>query len=185
MKTYIEQPVSLIRENTQEMCGNRVRIEDSNGSLISSNNPLSIVSVSLGSIDDGEVVGNGSIIGLLKRIRALLGLINITGVSLAPNIFKTTNAISVASETTIWTPGSGKRFRLMGGLLSITGAVGNILFKDGTGGSTVFLLPNILLSTPISFGLGEGILSGTANNVLTVTGVTLMILNGVVWGRED
>lgn len=102
------------------------------------------------------------------------------------DVFKQINAVLISSETAVWTPASGKKFRLMGGLLSVTGAAANVSLKDGIGGSTVWTLPSVGLSTLIPLTVpGTGILSGTANNVLTATGIALTVLNGVVWGREE
>lgn len=103
-----------------------------------------------------------------------------------PNVFVPVSAVSIAAEATLWTPTSGKKFRLMGGLLTATGAAGNIIVKDGSGGSTIFLIPNTLVGTPFLFNLpGIGILSGAANNLLRAIGVTSQVLNGTLWGREE
>ncbi len=92
--------------------------------------------------------------------------------------------MAIASETTLWTPTSGKKFRLLGGLLSCTGAAANITLKDGVSGSTIFTLPNVILSTPFQFSIPGGITSGTANNPLRALGTTLQVLNGTIWGKE-
>lgn len=103
-----------------------------------------------------------------------------------PDVFKTISAVAIATEATLWTPQSGKKFRLMGGLLTATGAAGNIIVKDGSGGSTIFLIPNTLVGTPFLFNLpGNGILSSTINNLLRAIGVTSQVLNGTLWGREE
>lgn len=107
-------------------------------------------------------------------------------VTVYPNVFVTVNAVSIAAEATLWTPTSGKKFRLMGGLLTSTGAAGNIIVKDGSGGSTIFLIPNTLVGTPFLFNLpGNGLLSATANNLLRAIGVASQVLNGTLWGREE
>lgn len=99
--------------------------------------------------------------------------------------YKVLEAVVISVEATLWTPASGKKFRLMGGVLTVTGAAANVAFKDGNSGSTIFTLPNVLVATPIPFNLGKGILSAAANNNLRALGAALMVLNGVVWGREE
>lgn len=92
-------------------------------------------------------------------------------------------ALDVSAETTLWTPAAGTKFRLMGGLVSVTGAAGSVVFKDGNGGATIFSIPNAVVGTALPFNLGDGILSGAANN-LRALGAALQILNGTIWGRE-
>ena len=101
-----------------------------------------------------------------------------------PNVFTTISALSIAVEATIWTPASGKKFRLLGFLFA--GSVtGNITLRDNTAGTVIFIIPGtagIFITSP---PMGFGILSAAANNVLTATGPALTTLSGVVFGRED
>src|SRR5271166_7180262 len=84
-----------------------------------------------------------------------------------PVIFKALNGVVITSETTIWTPAAGKKFRLMGGVLSVGVAAGNVVLKDNTGGTTILIIPAGALNTPFPLlGMGNGILSAAANNVL-------------------
>jgi hypothetical protein len=101
-------------------------------------------------------------------------------------VFKPLNAVGIAAETTLWTPNSGKKFRLMGALLSAGVAAGNILLKDNTGGTTIFEIPKVPVDTPVMLDLlGNGILSGAANRVLTATGVATQTLSGTLFGTEE
>jgi hypothetical protein len=101
-----------------------------------------------------------------------------------PNIFKVVALSAGTTETTIWTPAGGKKFRLMGFLLTC-GAASTLTFKDNTAGTTIFAARGTT-DQPISpSGMGNGILSATANNVLTVTRGTSATLDGVVWGTEE
>ena len=95
------------------------------------------------------------------------------------------SAVSIASEATIWTPASGKKFRLMGGVLALTGAAVNTTIKDGSGGPTILTLPTLSLNGVVPFDLGQGILSAAVNNPLRAVGTALSVLNGAVWGREE
>lgn len=102
-----------------------------------------------------------------------------------PNVFKPLAAVSVAAEITIWTPTSGKKFRLMGFSLSTGVVAGNITLKDNTAGTTIFVIPAAIANTPIVVNLGNGILSAAANNVLTATGSATETLSGTIWGTEE
>lgn len=101
-----------------------------------------------------------------------------------PNVFKVVALAAATAETTIWTPTSGKKFRLMGFILTC-GAASTLTFKDNTTGTTIFAARGAT-DTPISpAAMGNGILSAAANNVLTVTRGTSCTLDGVVWGTEE
>lgn len=101
-----------------------------------------------------------------------------------PTVFKVVDLAAGTSETTIWTPAASKKFRLMGFLLTCE-AASTLTFKDNTGGSTIYVARGGV-DVPITpAGMGNGILSGTANNVLTVTRGTSTALRGVVWGTEE
>lgn len=104
----------------------------------------------------------------------------------SPNIYVPLNAVSVAAEATIWTPASGKRFRLMGYMLESGTVGGNVLLKDNTGGPLKIVVPfgaanGVIPSQP----MGNGILSAAANNVLTATGTATQTLSGYVFGTEE
>lgn len=101
------------------------------------------------------------------------------------NIFIPVNAVNIATENTLWTPTAGKKFRLMGGWLAITGAAANVQLKDGTGGTLFAIIPLLTLSQGFLFTLGDGYLSATANNLLRALGVTSSVVNGTLWGREE
>jgi hypothetical protein len=103
-----------------------------------------------------------------------------------PVIFKTLNAVAIAAEATIWTPAAGKRFRLMGGLLSVGTAAANVVLKDNTAGATIAILPKAPLDTPFVLGpMGNGILSAAINNLLTATGIATTTISGTIWGTEE
>lgn len=104
----------------------------------------------------------------------------------APTIFKQLNAVAIGSEATIWTPSTGKKFRIQGGMISVGTAAGNVVLKDNTAGTTILTLPKAPLDTPFALPpMGNGILSATANNVLTATGVATATISGYVFGTEE
>jgi hypothetical protein len=107
----------------------------------------------------------------------------------SPGKFVSLNAVSVAAETTIWTPAAGRKFRLMGYNLTALGAAGNVVLKDNTAGASLpIVLPFGAIGANLSSqypGMGNGIVSATANNVLTATGAASQTLSGYVFGTEE
>ena len=100
------------------------------------------------------------------------------------NVFKPVTLASGTAETTIWTPASGKKFRLMGFLLTC-GAASTLTFRDNTAGTIIATArggTDIPIPTP---PMGNGLLSASANNVLTVTRGTACTLDGFVFGTEE
>lgn len=152
------------------------------------------MAAAMGESTDSPASDDGSMIGILKYLRTLLSSpLAITSTVLSdillalppqPNVFKTIAAADISSETTLWTPASGKKWRLMGGIITVTGATGNVVLKDGNSGATIFNIPNSVVGTPIPLQLGNGILSVVANNNLRAQGTTLQLLNGTIWGIE-
>jgi hypothetical protein len=104
-------------------------------------------------------------------------------------IFKSLNTVSVAAETTLWTPSAGRKFRLMGFCLTALGAAGNVTLKDNTGGAALpITLPFGAIGASLTVmppALGNGILSATAGNVLTATGAASQTLSGFLVGTEE
>jgi hypothetical protein len=104
----------------------------------------------------------------------------------APTVFKTLNAVAITTETTIWTPAAGKKFRLMGYVLSGGTVMGNVILRDNTAGAIINIAPigtiGAVVTTP---DLGNGVLSAAANNVLTATGASTQTLSGFVFGTEE
>lgn len=102
-----------------------------------------------------------------------------------PFVFKTLSAVVITSETTVWTPATGKKFRLMGFMLAQGVATGAVTFKDNTAGTTIFIMPAHTVGVGMVVHLGNGILSAAANNVLTATGVSTETLTGTIFGTEE
>lgn len=99
--------------------------------------------------------------------------------------FKNVSA-TIATEQTIWTPTSGKKFRLMGFVLTQGVLANAITLKDNTAGTTILTIPaNTLGTALVSPPMGNGILSAAANNVLTATGGTGQTISGYVFGTEE
>lgn len=105
-----------------------------------------------------------------------------------PNIFKTIQAASITAGTpvSVWTPTSGKKFRVMGYVLSLSVA-GAILFEDTTGGANEFWRTALLaagIGVP-SPNLGNGHLSLAANNVLYLDVTATGTVSGFIYGIEE
>src|SRR5260221_12214115 len=88
-----------------------------------------------------------------------------------PYVFKPIKAVAITAATpvAVWTPATGKRFRLLGFCLVPTVAA-SILFEDATGGGNEVLRFPLTAAGPnaqIPVSLGQfGCLSATANNAL-------------------
>lgn len=104
----------------------------------------------------------------------------------SPTIFKTLNAVVITTSTALWTPAAGKKFRLLGGMVSVGTAAGNVLIQDAVSGSTIFILPKQALDTVFYVGpFGNGILSAAANNALAAIGASTATISGTLWGTEE
>lgn len=103
----------------------------------------------------------------------------------SPGKFISVNGLSIAGETTVWTPAVGRRFRLMGYQLSSTGAQ-NIVLKDNTAGVTILVIPGVTVGQ-LNFSppIGNGILSAAVNNVLTANAGGANALSGFFLGTEE
>lgn len=103
-----------------------------------------------------------------------------------PNVFKNVSAVVITSETTVWTPAAGKKFRLMGFVITQGVAAGAITLKDNTAGTTILVIPQHTLAAALaSPPMGNGILSAAAGNVLTATGASTETITGYFFGTEE
>lgn len=102
----------------------------------------------------------------------------------AANVQKDINGTAIGSITTVWTPTSGKKFRLMGGTISVSAAA-NVLFEDNSASNFIHRTPKLLADTPYNFDKGNGYLSSAANNVLKATSSAAANLTGTVYGTEE
>lgn len=102
-----------------------------------------------------------------------------------PIVFKAINGVAIGAEATVWTPGAGKKFRLMGFMLAVDTGAGQLTLRDNTAGTIIWttrVQQNVALITP---PLGNGILSAAANNVLTATSSVANNLTGIAFGTEE
>lgn len=101
-------------------------------------------------------------------------------------ISKDLSTVAIGSIATVWTPASGKKFRLMGGTISVSAAV-SVLFEDNVASATIFRTPKLLADTPYDFVVngGQGKLSAVANNVLKATSSGAANIIGTLYGTEE
>lgn len=105
-----------------------------------------------------------------------------------PFVFKPFASTGIVAGTgaTVWTPAAGKKFRLMGWLIS-SSVAGQLIFGDNLV-ATILARSEAVAAAGVSkagFGdLGNGILSAAANNVLKLDGPTGNVA-GMVWGTEE
>lgn len=100
--------------------------------------------------------------------------------------YKNLSAVLITAETTIWTPAAGKKFRLMGYCVTQGVVTGAITLKDNTAGTTILIIPQNTLGQSQCASLSvNGILSATANNVLTATGAATETITGYIFGTEE
>lgn len=98
------------------------------------------------------------------------------------NVFKPIVGVAVAPAATLWTPASGKKFRLMG--YSIAGdTAGVYTLFDGAVTITVEYLSNAGPGKYVA--MGNGWLSAAANTPLTCLGPGGSSLAGLLMGAEE
>lgn len=102
------------------------------------------------------------------------------------NIRKDMSAVTITTITTLWTPTSGKKFRLMGGILSVSAAC-SVLLEDNSAGAGNFIVrtPKLAADAAYNFDLGNGFLSAAANNLLKGTSSAAAAITGTLYGTEE
>ena|SRR5258706_5729559 len=110
--------------------------------------------------------------------------------NVTPFVFKPIKAVAITAATpvAVWTPATGKRFRLLGFCLVPTVAA-SILFEDATGAGNEFLRFPLTAAVPtaqVMINLGMfGYLSTTANNALFLDVTATATVSGFVYGTEE
>lgn len=103
-----------------------------------------------------------------------------------PNVFKTIAAVAVTQGTpvAVWTPAGGKKFRVMGFMLS-SSVAGSVILKDG---AATEIIRTPLMGAAVGLAsppMGNGYLSTTANNTLQVDVTATGTVSGFVYGIEE
>lgn len=95
-------------------------------------------------------------------------------------------AVTAGTPAAVWTPASGKKFRLLGWSLSLSVA-GSIIFKYGAGNTTLFRTPAVAAAgiTSNPPGFGNGTMPNAADDVLKVDVTASGNVAGHVFGIEE
>ena len=105
-----------------------------------------------------------------------------------PDTFKMIDAVAITAGTpvTVWTPGSSKKVRLLGWVLS-SSAGAALEFQDSAAAGTVIAQTPLLAAagTHNSPTLGEGVLLAAADNTLDLDVTSNATVSGMVFGVEE
>ena len=127
-------------------------------------------------------VAAGDITDLLVDVAGRLKL------AFAPDTFKMIDAVAITAGTpvTVWTPGSGKKVRLLGWVLSSSAAAA-LEFQDSAAAGTVIAqTPRLAAAgTHNSPTLGEGLILAAADNTLNLDVTGNATVSGMVFGVEE
>ena len=95
-------------------------------------------------------------------------------------------AVTAGTPVTIWTPATGKQYRVLGYAVSLSVA-GSVIFKNNHSGTAteVFRTPALLAGTGTGDKFGAGILPGAVNDALQIDVSASGTVSGYVYGEED
>jgi len=116
-----------------------------------------------------------------------------------PVIFKNATAAAAAATTDLWAPTAGKKFRLLGGVITMSGSIAAAALRtlqliEETAGTVIvqvnLLIPVLGGSVSVPFTItGNGYLSSTVTKklqIVTVGGTYVVGTDAVsVWGTEE
>lgn len=102
-------------------------------------------------------------------------------------ITKTIAAVAVTAGTaqTVWTPTTGKQYRIYGYAVSLSVA-GEVIFKNKPTGAATEILrtPAVAAGTGLADKFGSGITPGAVNDALQIDVSASGTVNGYVYGVE-
>ena len=102
--------------------------------------------------------------------------------------FKIIDAVAITAGTpaTVWTPGSGKKVRILGWVLSSSAAAALEFQDSGAAGTVIAQTPLLAAAgTHNSPNLGEGLLLAGADNTLDLDVTSNATVSGMVFGVEE
>ena len=102
--------------------------------------------------------------------------------------FKVIDAVAITAGTpvTVWTPGSGKKVRILGWVLSSSAAAALEFQDSGAAGTVIAQTPLLAAAgTHNSPNLGEGLLLAGADNTLDLDVTSNATVSGMVFGVEE
>ena len=106
-----------------------------------------------------------------------------------PTVFKPFSSVNVGTAQTLWDPGSGRKFRLMGYHISTGSTGGTITFKDKVSNTSTTILvvglntANSNVTSPAN--MGNGYLSSSTSSVITAQGASGQVISGYLFGTEE
>lgn len=103
----------------------------------------------------------------------------------SPLVVTDLNVLAIGGGVDVWTPETGKRFRLTGGSFTVSEFV-SVLFEDGATGAifrTPFLQPGVAYSLPLS--MASGLVSEASDNALKLTSSSAANITGTLIGTEE
>jgi hypothetical protein len=105
----------------------------------------------------------------------------------SPDVFKKIQAVAITAGTpvSVWTPAAGKKFRLMGYVLSTSVAGTSVLIEDGTGNEVLRAPTGAANNAAAAPAMGNGYLSAAANNALFLDVTATATVSGFVYGVEE
>ena len=94
--------------------------------------------------------------------------------------------VVAGTPQTIWTPATGRKFRLYGFHVGVSAACA-VLFKEGAGNTSIGVRSGLLgvNGNVHADSIGEGVVSAAADNALKVDVTANATVHGFVWGYED
>ncbi|HZU75957.1 MAG TPA: hypothetical protein VFA70_04280 [Dehalococcoidia bacterium] len=94
-------------------------------------------------------------------------------------------AVTAGTPVTLWTPATGKAYRILGYAVSLSVA-GEVIFKNSHAGTAteVFRTPALAAGTGIAGTLAAGFVPGAPNDLLQVDVSASGTVNGYVYGTE-
>lgn len=96
-------------------------------------------------------------------------------------------AVTASTPVTVWTPATGKSYRIEGYALSLSVA-GSVIVKNKNGNNAAtetFRTPLLAAGVGIVDKLGEGIVPGVANDILQIDVTGSGSVSGYIYGAEE
>lgn len=134
-------------------------------------------------VADNASYSSGTAVVVMRRTTAPVAPDPVRDIS----VVKAIQAVSSAADATIWTPGTGKKVRIMGISIASTVATTVILNYEQPLGTVVplyQLVPETDQPVDVDFG-PKGFLCDTTDATIYVTRAAASILSGAIWGREE
>jgi hypothetical protein len=152
------------------------------GGPVTSANPLNILAANFPTAVVPGDATNGPTIPQIQNFPMLWNGSTWDRKRVASIVVPLSNIAVSTSPASIWTPSSGKKFRIMGGTVSLSASV-TLAFQDA---GTTFAIFSMTSGTNLPLNFGEnGYLSTAANNSLFALGGGSANLYGTIFGTFE